>query len=85
MPPALPAVNPMNPHAGIYGSGTKVSDSEWKLARSYPRISDALPDVHSNEMLSIRESGCTMVPSCHWALPKQLYSFYRLSLCISEN
>ena len=36
MPPALPAVNPMNPLAGIYGSGTKVSDIEWKLARSYP-------------------------------------------------
>ena len=50
----------MNPLSGIYGSGTKVSDIEWKLARSYLRIADALPDVHSNAMLSMRESSCTM-------------------------
>ncbi len=46
MPPALPAVNPMNPHAGIYGSGTKVSDSEWKLATSPLLVSQGLPATH---------------------------------------
>ncbi len=41
----------MNPLAGIYGSGTKVSDSEWKLATSPLLVSQGLAATHDADTL----------------------------------
>ena len=52
----------MNPHVGIYGSGTKVSDIEWKLAGSPLSVSQGLAATHDADTLPGNVTNLRILP-----------------------